>query len=365
MRFEVDRGSLSQMLAVVGNLLPSRTTYPILQNVMLEVTSGKLRVSGTDLDTYARKEIVLSGDFEEGRCLLPCRKLGEMCREFAGETVSCRSKDTNIHFESGGSKATFSGLDPAEFPEMPKVPEAAALDFPISTVLELVEMVSFAVSKDEARPAMGGLNWEVAKTSMKMVATDGHRLAYVSRKGKFSATFTAIVSPKLFALLPREQKTVTVRVDPGRVAFETQDTLAIGRPLEGPYPDYERVLPKKEYPFRAVLEHEAFFAGLRRAAVFANPLGRPVALEFSSNKLKLSAETPDVGSSEEEMACEYQGDRIRIGFNAGYIMEALRHLNAQKLVFELQNPLSAGLIKALEKNPEQEEVFLLMPIRLD
>ncbi len=365
MRFEIERSLLSGMLAAVGNVIPSRAVYQVLQNVLLEVTDGKLYISGTDLDTFVQKQLVLSGDSEEGKCLLPFRKLSEMCREFAGETVTCQTKNTNVHFRSGNSKATLASPDPAEFPEMPKLPEAAALDLSIATLTEMVDFVSFAVSTDESRPAMAGLNWEVHKNSMRMVATDGHRLAFVNHKGEFTTTFKTTVVPKFFALLPREQKTATFRVDPGRISFVTENTLAISRPLEGTFPDYERVLPQKGYPMRAVLEHDAFFACVRRAAVFVNPLGRPVTLEFSQNKLRVSAETPDVGSSEEEMPCEYQGEPIRIGFNVGYILEALRHLPGKRLVLELQNPLAPGLMKPEEQNPEREIIFLLMPIRLD
>ncbi|OYD16706.1 DNA polymerase III subunit beta [candidate division WOR-3 bacterium JGI_Cruoil_03_51_56] len=365
MRCEIDRGILADMLAVVVNTLPSRTTYPVLQNVMLEVAGGKLAVSGTDLDSYVRKEFALTGKFEEGKAVLPGRKLMEMVRELGEANVLFFSKDSNVHVEAGNSKAVFAGLDPAEFPEMPKLPEGTPLEFPIATITELFDAVSFAVSRDESRPAMGGVDWEVSKSAMKMVATDGHRLSFVRRKGKFPATFKLIVSPKALALLPREQDVVKVYSDPGKIGLVTQDTMVIGRPIEGPYPDYERVIPQKDYPFKAIVKHDAFVAVLRRAAIFAHPVGKLVALDFKKDKVIIQAETPEIGSSEEELICEYNGEPVRIGFNAGYLLEIFRHLNSEKVVIELQNPLSAGLLKPLEKKPEYDETFLLMPIRLD
>ncbi len=365
MRCEIDREVLADMLSVVVNTLPSRTTYPVLQNVMLEVKDGKIAVSGTDLDSYVRKEFALTGKSEEGRAVLSGRKLMGMVRELSESSVLLFSKDSNVHIEAGKSQAVFTGLDPAEFPEMPKLPEGTSLEFPIVTILELFDTVSFAVSRDDSRPAMGGVNWEVSKSEMRMVATDGHRLAFVKRKMKSPATFKLIVSPKAFALLPRGEDTMTVYSDPGKVGFVTQDTLVIGRPIEGPYPDYERVIPKKAHPFQAVIEHAAFAAVLRRAAIFAHPVGKLVALDFKKDRMKVQAETPEVGSSEEELACEYKGEPVRIGFNAGYLLEMLRHLESEKVVMELQNPLSAGLLKPLEKKPDYEETFLLMPIRLD
>jgi len=365
MRFEIERGVLSEMLSAVVNLLPNRTTYTVLLNVLVEVADGKLRLSGTDLDTFVRKETALEGKTEEGRVVLPGRKLAEICREMGGATMLLHSKEMTVHAESAGAKTRFSGLDPAEYPEMPKMPEGAALDFPIPGVLELLDAVSFAISRDESRPAMTGVNWEVSKTAMKMVATDGHRLGYVSRKGKFSSTFRQIVSARFLSLLPRSQETVSVRQDPGRIALSTADTLAIGRPIEGPYPDYDRVLPRSEHPYKAVLDHEPFSAALRRAAVFANPVGRLTSLAFSAGKVKIQAETSDVGSSEEELGCEYTGEPLKIGFNVGYVLEILRRIPGDKIVLELQNPNSAGIFKPHEKNPEMEMTYLVMPIRLD
>jgi DNA polymerase-3 subunit beta len=108
-----------------------------------------------------------------------------------------------------------------------------------------------------------------------------------------------------------------------------------------------------------------FSAALRRAAVFAHPVGRLTALEFRKGKLRLTAETPELGRSEEELDCEYSGEPLRIGFNAGYLLEILRHVSSDKVVIELSSPLSAGLFKPSEPKPDAEDTYLLMPIRLD
>jgi DNA polymerase-3 subunit beta len=238
------------------------------------------------------------------------------------------------------------------------------MEFPLSTWFELFETVSFAASKDESRPAMTGVSWEVFKTETRMVGTDGHRLAFVGRKGKFTGKLKVIVSPKVSPLFPRGEEKFTVHLDPAKVGFVFQNATIITRQIEGPYPDYERVIPKG-YPARALIEHDVFSAALRRAAVFAHPVGRLVALDFSKGKLGLKAETPDVGRSEEEVECKYSGEPVRIGFNASYMLEILRHLQSDKVAIELSNPLSSGLFKPVDEKPDTEQTFLLMPIRLD
>jgi DNA polymerase-3 subunit beta len=365
MRFEIDRGTLAEMLGVLVNTLPSRTTYPVLQNVLLEVADGRLSLSGTDLDTFVRKDYTLSGKFEDGRVALPGRKLLEITREHSTDQILLYSKNGRIHLEAGNSKVAFSGLDPAEFPEVPGLPEGATLEFPVATVMELFDAVSFAVSKDDSRPAMTGINWEVTKTEMRMVATDGHRLAFVRQKGKYAAGFKIIIAPKVFSFLPRGADTLTVHSDPAKIGVVCAETTVISRVIEGPYPDYERVIPKKSHPGKAEIEQEVLGPALRRAAVLAHPVGKLVALGFSNDGLVLEAETPELGSSKEAVPCTYTGDPVRIGFNAAYMLEILRHLETDKVAVELQSALTAGLITPVADESDLKRTYLLMPIRLD
>lgn len=364
MRCEIDRAMLAEMLAGVVNAMPGKTTYPVLQNILLSITGGRLSLAGTDLDTYIRKDFTLEGASEDGTAIVPGRKLSDVVREAGENRVVISSRDTSVNIEAGRARASFSGLDPSEFPELPKMPEGTTFELQLASVLGLYDDVGFAVSKEESRPAMTGLNWEVTKTEMRMVATDGHRLAFVSRKGKYPAKAKMLVSPKILGFFPRGEERVQVNLDPARVGFVFQGTTIITRLIEGPYPDYERVIPKG-YPSKAVIEHSLLASALRRAAVFAHPVGKLVAFEFKKGRLRLVAETPELGRSEEEMDCDFTGDPLRIGFNANYTLEVLRHLASEKLLVELSNPLSAGLLKPSENKPETEATYLLMPIRLD
>ncbi|MBM3315438.1 DNA polymerase III subunit beta, partial [candidate division WOR-3 bacterium] len=296
--------------------------------------------------------------------VVSARKLSEIVRELGVDRVTFYTKENSAFVEAGGVRATFMCVDPAEYPQPKPLPEGLVFEYPVSTLHELHDACGFAVSKDESRPAMTGVNWEVTKTETRMVGTDGHRLAFVSRKGKYAAKFRAVLPAKLFNLIPRGADTAQVCADPTNIGFKAGDTTVHCRLIEGPYPDYERVIPKG-YPGRAVLGREGLTAVLRRAAVLAHPLGRLVTLEFRRKKLVVRAETPELGRSEEETDCEYNGEELRIGFNVGYMLEVLRRLGSEKVVFELSTPLSAGVVKPAENEPDMERVYLLMPIRLD
>jgi len=364
MRCEVERTGFTEMLVGVVNALPSKSAYPVLQNLIVEVSGGRLAVSGTDLDTYVRRNLVLEGQSEDGRVMVPGRKLAEIVRETSAPTLTFTSKDMALHLKAGNTRAVFNGLDPAEFPDVPALPEGVTMEFPLAELMELFDATAFAASRDEGRPAMTGVNWEVSKTETRMVATDGHRLAMVTRKGKHSGKIKVIVAAKVFNLFPRGEEKVTVHLDPSKVGFVFQSTTIIARVIEGPYPDYERVIPK-DYPARATIDHEVLSASLRRAMVFAHPVGRLVAFRFNKDGLRLEAEAPDLGRSEEEVECEYKGEEVRIGFNVGLVLEVLRHMATDKVAIELSNPLAAGLFKPVTPRPDTDELYLLMPIRLD
>ncbi len=364
MRCEISRDILADMLIGVVNVIPARTPHQLLQNILVTIADGKLALAATDLDTFVRKEFQLDSAAEDGTFLVSGRKLADVVREASGERVVLQGKDLSLIVETGRARSILSGVDPTEFPDNPKLPEGVTVELPLVTIQELFDSVAFAVSKDEGRPVMCGVNWEIGKTEARMVATDGHRLALVIRKGKFPAKAKFIIATKPFALFPRGEEKVTLHLDPTRVGFVFQNTVIVTRLIEGQFPDYERVIPKG-YPSRAIIGIDTLAAVLRRALIFAHPVGRLAALEFKKNRLRITAETPDIGRSEEEVDCEYTGDPIRIGFNVTYLLDILRRISSEKVVIELSNPLAAGLFRPAEQRPDCDDTYVLMPIRLD
>ncbi len=360
----LDREIFAEALETVVGVLPSRTTYPVFQNVLLEIFKERLALTGADGDTVVRKEVKLEGKSEEGRTLVEGRRLLELARTSQGGEVSLRSDEKMLKVESGRLKASLVQLAPEEFPELPKMPEEVGFDFPLATLFEMFETSSFAASKDESRPVMTAINWEVGKGEARMVATDGYRLVCVTRKVKSGAKAKLLLTPKAVGILPKGEEKVKVFSDPKMVGFQLEDTTVISRMIEGPYPDYERVIPKG-YGNRAVVNCEEFGQVLRRATILANPIAKQISIEFKSNELIVSTENVDVGKSEEEMECKYQGEGLRVGFNGGYLMEILRHISSEELAIELSSPMAPVLFKPVDTRSDAEDLFILMPLRLD
>lgn len=366
MRCEIERELFAESLSGIIGALPARTTYPVLQNILLEVFNHKLAMAATDLDSYIRKEIaLLAGTKPElGKIILPGRKLLEACREISADNLTITTEENNIRLQSGASNFLFAGLDPAEYPEPPAQPTGAKLEFPLTMLLDTFDSTNFAASRDESRPAMCGLYWVVKEKEAIMVATDGYRLSMVKRSGTFSGKLTAIIPPKVFTLFPQGEEKVTINADQNKIGFSFVNTTIISRLIEGPYPDYERVIPKNQ-PNHLRANRENLAAALRRTSVFAHPVGRLVTLEPSNKGLTLFAQSPEIGSATENLECSFKGSSLKIGFNVNYLLEVLRHIDTEEVLLELSGPLNAGLIKPGESSAEMEKVFLLMPIHLD
>ncbi len=364
MRCELDRDIFLDVLSDVVNVLPGRLTTPILENILLEVIGEKLVLIGSDGDNVLRKELPIPGKAEEGKVLLKGKKLLELVRESHQPTVQISSEDGKAKVESGRLKATLVSLPPEEFPPLPSPPEEVTIEFPLVSLFEMLDRCSFAASRSEARPALTAINWEIFKNESRMVATDGYRLVCVTRRVKSTTRAKMLLTPKAFDLLPRSEEKVKVLADTKMVGFQLTDTLLISRMIEGPYPDYEKVIPKG-YPYRALLTRDGLISVIRRATVIAHQIGKQVSLEFKSNGVIVRAENPELGFTEEEMDCSYEGEALRIGFNGGYLIEILNHISSEQVAMEFSSPMAPVVIKPTENEPGAEDIFILMPVRLD
>jgi len=361
---EVDRELFADCLQSIVNTIPVRSTYPVLQNILLEVKGNHLIMAATDLDTYVRKEIPLAPETkpQAGKVIIPGRKLLEVTKELVEPLIKLSQTNTNIKLTSGGSSYTFSGLDPAEYPEPQTMPTDFVVEFPLPLLIELFEATSFAVSRDESRPAMTGVYWEIDPKETRMVATDGHRLAMIHRAGAFKARTRLIVPVKVFDLFARGEENVKVNADSSKIGFEFASTSIISRLIQGPYPEYERVIPKT-HPNLLTSKKDHLAAALRRAAVFANPVAKPVTFDLKSDSAQLQAETPELGQANESLDAVYKGADVKTAFNAAFMLEILRHVPGDDIAFELNTALTAGVVKPVM--PEPDRLYLLMPIRLD
>ncbi|MEO0084610.1 MAG: DNA polymerase III subunit beta [candidate division WOR-3 bacterium] len=362
---EIDKNKFVENLSGVVSVLMTKTSYPILQNVFLEITDNNLIIKATDLDSYIEKRILIEkGKVKPGKAILPGKKLLEATKELLTEKLTITTKDNKIHIETKGSSSFFVSIDPNEYPEVPEIPKETELEIPQTLLEECYSYTGFAVSKEESRPPICGIYLKISENEIRMVATDTFRLAFAKKKEKFDGNFEVIIAPKVFSLFPKGEDKVKVLVDSSKIAFVFANTTIISRLIEGPYPDYERIIPQK-YESQLQVNTETFIGALRRAAVFAHPAGRLIELRLSAKQNSIFAETADLGHTTQEFEAKYTGDSLKIGFNVNYLLEIISALKSEEVIMQFINQFSTVVIKPKTDQEGWQRQYLLMPIRLE
>lgn len=367
MEIVISQEALTQVLSTVLHVIPARTTFPVLSNVLVEAEDGKVRVSGTDLDvavsTYVDAEIG-----KPGAITLPARRLGEIARELPRFPVKIACEGEQAEIRCDRSTFRVSGMSRDEYPELAPLAPESGFRVPGSLIERTVNKVAFAVAADEARPALCGALCQISDGTIRLVATDGHRLALVERKGlpglpkKLEAIIPRKALTEVLRVLDPEEE-VELRIESGRIGLYLNETTVTARLIEGPFPDYRQVIPR-ENPNRVTVETDALTAALRRVAIFSSPHTHLVRMSVQQEAMELFAATPDIGEAREMVACDYGGEEIDIGYNASYLLEILRNLGSDQVRMALGTPLSAGVLTPEEQEKGEELLYLLMPIRL-
>jgi DNA polymerase III subunit beta len=366
MKFTITRENLQQGLAAVGASIPTRTTLPVLSNILMEAGPEGVRLSGTDLDIAVT--LLVPAEVEEpGAITVPAKKLQELARELPEQPA--RITTTGERFELVCGKATFrlNGMPRDEFPTFPQVDFSSSWRISSALMSTMIERTSFAVSTEESRPILNGVLWQLADREMRMVATNGHRLAKLSVPTEAGDAPHAdlILPPKALAQVQRlfsGDEDIEVARSENHLGFRQAAVQVYTRLIEGPYPNYEQVIPRDNDRI-AIADKETLTRSLRRMAVVASDQTHRVRLSFVGRTLRLSVETPDLGDAHEELEVDYDGEALDIGFNANYLLEVLRYMPNDEVRLSFKAPERAATIE-----PTNDEtgsyLCLIMPLRL-
>src|SRR5207237_8062506 len=335
MKFTITREQLQEGLSAVAAAIPAKTTLPVLANVLVEVTKQGLRLSGTDLDIAVSTTVPAEVD-ADGAVTLPAKKLVDIARELpSGPVRVTAAGEARVSIESGRSKFKLLGLPRDEYPSFPAVKFEKAWKAAAGVVHKLVGHVAFAASTEASRRILNGVLWELRPDRMRLVATNGHRLAKMDVPATGGSTADLIVPPKALEqvrrLYPADAEIELAKSD-NQLAFRAGGTLVFSRLIEGPYPNYEQVIPR-ENDKQATIDKAAMAAALRRMSVVASDQTHRIRLAFSGGNLKFSVQTPDLGEAQDELAVTYEGEPLEIGFNATYLLEILKFMPTDEVRF--------------------------------
>jgi DNA polymerase-3 subunit beta len=364
MEVVIDRDAFLKGLQMVQNIVEPRQTLPILANVLLEAEGDNVRLTATDLEVGARVSVPAKVA-AKGAITVSARKLAEIVKELPAAAVVLKvSENVTVTLRCGGASYRMVGLAPDDFP--PVVPAAPQSWVSIEAKLlrEMLLQTSFAVSHDETRYALNGVLFTFQGKDVRMVATDGHRLALSTRSlGQGVASATGIVPRKAVTEIMRvigAGEEVQLAITENQFVLQMPNFVMTARLIEGQFPNYEAVIPKA-HPGRLTTARAGLSAALRRVAVMAEERNKPVKLALSPASLKVSASSQELGEAEEILDVDYAGDEMVIGFNSRYLLEAMAALEKDQVVLEIKDAQSPGVIKSVEG---EGYCCVIMPMRI-
>jgi len=367
MKFTLMQSELQKALHLVASVVPSKSTLPILETVLVEVApGGELTLTATDLDISVRTR--RSADVEEGgRVAVAARRLHDVVRELGEQEVNLAGEESGLTLQCASGRYRFVGAPVDDFPGLPEIPDQKPVEIERAKLEKMIRRTLYAVSTDETRPELTGLFMSIQEEALSMVATNGHRLARAGVAGAFKQKRDMLLPPKalnqLLRLMGDETENLLLSGSKNYARVQVGQTELYSRLLEGPFPEYERVIPKSN-PLHAVFGRDDLTASLRRILVLSDSQTRQVKMVFEPSRLQILAEYQGAGEAMEELAIEYEGEPITIGYNGGYLLDMLKTFDTDRVEMAFQSAVSAGVFQPAEQKSDEEMLCLVMPLRL-
>ncbi|UCC78739.1 MAG: DNA polymerase III subunit beta [Candidatus Zixiibacteriota bacterium] len=369
MKFKTDRATLHHASSKILSIVPPKTTLPILSNMLFELEQGKLSLKATDLDVSMTSTVEVDAQ-KSGSIAVPAKVFYEIVKELPDFDLEISTYENRMEVKCGAGVYKVSGFPADDFPKLPDIHVARQVKLDGKALVGMIRKVLFAVSRDETRPALNGVYWHTKNDLLNMVSTDGHRLAKVSGKELKIGGYTKdiIVPPKvldnLVRLLGDEPGEVGIIINESSIVFMLENVILTSRLLEGPYPNYDQVIPKDNNKIM-IVDREILNAAVRRVAILSNSLTHQVKFSLKTDELELTATNFDLGGeARENLKVQYKNEEMEIGYNSNYVIDVLRHVEGDEVKFELNTPTTAAIIRSTGAEEKEESFFLVMPLRL-
>jgi DNA polymerase-3 subunit beta len=369
MEIRVKRENLLRGLYLVQGVVERRSPQPILAHVLIEQDEAGIALTATDLEIGLRGHVDASVK-KAGPITVNARKLYEIVREVVAEELTLKAAGGWVEVVAGPAKFKVVSLDVKEFPELPftSAAKGSSIRLAAGTLREMIDRTIFAVSTDETRFTLSGVFLEVPDGGvLRMVATDGHRLALIDRSLTGAKLGKGVILPRkglveLRKLLDDgEVSEVTLSIGDRDARFQAGTVSLFMRLVEGEFPDYRQVIPK-DSKVRASLDRDQLLGALRRTALLASERSHGVRLSLERGTLSLSASNPEQGEASEDLEVAYQGSPVSVGFNARYLIEVLGvHAQGDSIELGLTDEVGPGVVKGSQ---DPTYTYVLMPMRL-
>ncbi len=375
MKFVVSSTELLSHLAALSRVISSKSTMPILDNFLFQLSESALTITASDLESTLITSLELDNIEGEGSIAVPAKLFIDTLKEFPEQplTFQIDGGSYSVEIFSDNGKYSITGQNADDFPELPRLNEESTSTINVSHVAlrKGIEKTLFATADDELRPVMNGIFIELTPDYMSFVASDAHKLVRYRRtdaKADFESSFILPKKPAglLKNLLPKEEFDVKIEFDEKNAHFTLSSYKLICRLVEGNYPSYNSVIPTKN-PNVMVIDRLNFFNTVKRVSVFSNQASNLIKLNINDNQLVVSAQDIDFSiSAVERLACEYEGDEMEIGFKSTFLQEILTNISTGDVQVEMSDPTRAGLLLPADSGDDSEDMLmLLMPMMIN
>ena len=368
MKFTISKAKLQTELQFLQGVIEKKNTIPVLARLLIEANgNGQIKMVGTNLDATLTTEAEAQIE-KKGACLLPADKLLSIvkCLPTSGDVTFETLEQGHVRVTC--ERATFKllGADTKDFPEVPRFKEGS-VQIPSSALRTMIERTIFSITQEESRYTLSGAKFEMGKKGARMVTTDGHRLSFVENPElKSKETIDVLIPRKVLSeilkLAAAHDGEVGFSTDENHVYFEVGPRTLVARLLTGQFPNYEMVIPKNNDRV-ATLNCDAFAQSLKRVAVMADDRSRAVRMEFGAGEVKISTNTAEEGEAHEQVEIEFDGEGLEIGFNSGYVLDVLNHIDCEEIKVELKDARSQVQLIPVG-NEAMAERFVIMPLAL-
>ena len=367
MLFTCTHEHLNRAVALVGRAISARAAMPILSNILIETKKDTVKLAATDLDHGIQTEMPATVK-KGGAITLPARLFAEIVANLPGAPVQIKVGDSGRDVELRCERVTYDlvGLPAADFPLMPEPDSAPVATVDAGLMRAMIRQTGFAVSTDETRVFLTGLYFVLDGKEIRLVATDGGRLAL--RTAALASTATqkvgVIVPSKTMQELTRAlagvEGTVDVSLAEQQILFTLPGARLVSRLIPGPFPNYQQVIPQG-HKQRVTVGTERLLSAVRRVAITARDSANVVRLQTDGETMTLASNTPEYGRSEETIPVQAEGDAVPTAFNARYLLDCLQVLESDEVTLELTGPLSPG---ALRPKGQTDYTYVLAPVRV-
>ncbi len=375
MNVEISKKDFLKGLGLIQSITARKTTLPILTHVLMEVDPESLYLVGTDLEIGIR-EALTAKVHEEGKASVSAKKLYEVVRELPEEMIHIQKKENHwITLRCGKSVFNIAGLDPEEFPALPAYQEASFSPVSVSLLLEMIEKTVFAATNEESRYHLNGILFLQKKEggigTLRMVATDGHRLSLIEREGEtIGGIDKGVIIPKkgvteIKKVLADKEQEVNIGLyfDATHGFLKIGKSLMVIRLIDGEFPDYEQVIPK-ENDKRLAVDKEKLYACLKRVSTMASERVEGVKFSIRPDSIECTSYNQDFGDARDEVEVVYGGPPLEVGFNSRYVMEALSVIDTGEVILQLKDEGSPGLIHPSSPEEPPKQLCIIMPMRI-